>query len=159
MSIEIIRPWARVQTVESRQAGGFMTLKNSGPEADRLLAASSAVAETVEIHGIRVVENALRMRPYKQGLNVPVGMPIELKPRGYHLFMQGLKAPLAKGQKVPVTLTFEKAGPRQVELTVEDEGLVGKDTLGLYVPKDDETDEQVSAREATLAAKAAQREK
>lgn len=158
MSIEIIRPWARVQTVESREAGGFMTLKNSGPQNDRLLAASSAVAETVEICGIRVVDNNLRMRPYKNGLNVPAGMPIELKPRGYHLFFQGLKAPLVKGQKVPVTLTFEKAGTRDIELTVEAEGLVGKDNLGIYVPQEGETVDTVSARESALAAKAAQRE-
>jgi copper(I)-binding protein len=36
---------------------------------------------------------------------------------------------LAKGQRVPVTLTFEKAGSRQVELTVETPGPIGSDTL------------------------------
>jgi hypothetical protein len=159
MSIEIVRPWARMQTAEGREAAAFMTLKNNGPDGDRLIAASSSVAETVEIHGIRVIDSALRMRPYKNGLTVPVGMPIELKPRGYHLFMQGLGAPLKKGQKVPVTLTFEKAGAREIECTVEEEGLIGKDTLGLYVPTDGETPEQVNAREAALAAKAAQRER
>lgn len=158
MSIEITRPWARVQTAESREAGGFMTLKNNGSENDRLVAAACDQAETVEICGIRVVDNDLRMRPYKDGLNVPAGMPIELKPRGYHLLMQGLKAPLVKGQKVPVTLTFEKAGTRQIELTVEAEGLIGKDTLGIYVPTEGETADQVAAREKALAAKAAQRE-
>jgi periplasmic copper chaperone A len=43
--------------------------------------------------------------------------------------MQGLKAPLAKGQRVPVTLTFEKAGTREVELVVEGEGVIGDETL------------------------------
>ncbi|MBV8394448.1 MAG: copper chaperone PCu(A)C, partial [Alphaproteobacteria bacterium] len=132
MSIEIIRPWARIQTAESREAGGYMTLKNTGPENDRLVAASSAAAESVEICGIRVVDSSLRMRPYKNGLSIPAGMPIELKPRGYHLLLEGLKAPLVKGQKVPVTLTFEKAGTREVELTVEAPGMIGKDTLGVY---------------------------
>jgi copper(I)-binding protein len=158
MSIEIVRPWARMQTAGAREAAGFMTLKNGGPAPDRLIAASSAAAETVEIHGIRVVGNGLRMRPYKEGLGVPVGMPIELKPRGYHLLLQGLKAPLEKGTKVAVTLTFEKAGTREVELTVEEEGLIGKDTLGVYVPPPGETLQQAKAREEALEAKAAQRE-
>ena len=54
---------------------------------------------------------------------------IAMKPRGYHLFFEDLKAPLAKGDKVPVTLTFEKAGTRQVELVVESEGPIGNQTL------------------------------
>ena len=52
-----------------------------------------------------------------------------MKPRGYHLLFEELKAPLAKGGKVPVTLTFEKAGTRQVELIVEAEGPIGDETL------------------------------
>jgi copper(I)-binding protein len=130
MSIDISRPWARIQSVESGEAGGFLTLANSGPEPDRLLAAASDLAEAVEIHGIRVVGADLRMRPLEQGLRLPVGMPIELKPRGYHLLFRRLKARLAQGQRVPVTLTFEKAGTRRVELVVKAEGLVGTDVLG-----------------------------
>jgi copper(I)-binding protein len=52
-----------------------------------------------------------------------------MKPRGYHLFFEELKAPLVRGDRVPVTLTFEKAGTRQVELIVEAEGPIGNETL------------------------------
>ena len=69
------------------------------------------------------------MRPLEKGVGLPPATTITLKPRGYHLLLQGLKAPLAKGQRVPVTLSFDKAGPRQVELTVEAEGPIGEDTL------------------------------
>ena len=112
----------------SREAAGFMTLNNEGTEPDRLVAARSPLAE-IEIHGIRVVGGELRMQLYTQGLKVPVGMPIELKPRGYHLYMRALKAPLVRGAKIPVTLCFEKAGSQQVELTVEAEGPIGKEML------------------------------
>jgi periplasmic copper chaperone A len=135
MSIDISNPWARIQTVESGEAGGFLTLTNTGPEPDRLVAATSDAAEKVEIRGIKVVGAVLGMRLLEQGLRLPVGMPIELRPRGYHLLFQRLKAPLVRGQKVPVTLTFEKAGVRQLELVVKAEGLVGNDTLGVYKPE------------------------
>jgi copper(I)-binding protein len=52
-----------------------------------------------------------------------------LKPRGYHLQMKGLKAPLVAGAKVPVVLTFEKAGTRTIEMDVQAPGLVGEDAL------------------------------
>ena len=134
MSIAITHPWARVQTVESRQAGGFLTLTNDGPEADRLVGAESPLADKVEIQGIKVVGAEARMRLLEKGIGIPVGMPIELKPRGYHLLFQDVKAPLQLGQKVPVTLIFEMAGRRDVELVVEAEGLIGADTLGGYTP-------------------------
>jgi copper(I)-binding protein len=70
----------------------------------------------------------MSMRPLEKGLGLPPDTAITLKPRGYHLLMD-LKAPLAKGQRVPVTLTFEKAGTRQIELVVEAEGPISNETL------------------------------
>jgi periplasmic copper chaperone A len=134
MSIAISHPWARIQTIESREAGGFLTLNNDGPEADRLIGAESPLADKIEIQGIKVVGAEARMRLLEKGIGIPVGMPIELKPRGYHLLLQGVKAPLQLGQKVPVTLIFEMAGRRDVELVVEAEGLIGADALGVYTP-------------------------
>ena len=129
MSIDISRPWARAGSATELRAAGFMTLANTGAEADRLVGAASPLAEKIEIHGIRVVGPDIAMLPLESGVRLPADTTITLRPRGYHLLMQGLKAPLAKGQRVPVTLTFEKAGSRQVELTVEAAGPIGSDTL------------------------------
>ena len=134
MSIAITRPWARLSDSVSSMGGGFLTLNNDGPEADRLVAAESPLADKIEIHGIRVVGAGARMCVLEGGLGVPVGMPIELKPRGYHLLFLDLKAPFQPGQKVPVTLLFEKAGRRDVELVVEPAGPIGAHTLGSFDP-------------------------
>jgi copper(I)-binding protein len=133
MSIDISRPWARMSAIEAGEAGGFFTVTNKGREADRLIAAESPVAAKIEIHGIKVIGYGIRMRPMEKGLGLPPDTAITLKPRGYHLFME-IKAPLAQGQKVPVTLTFEKAGTRQVELVVEAPGPVGNQTLWEHQP-------------------------
>jgi len=134
MSIDISHPWARsgsllVDAVRQPRVAGFMTLANRGTEADRLLAAASPVAEKVEIHGIKVVGPGVAMLPLEKGIALPADTAITLRPRGYHLMMEGLKAPLSKGQRISVTLTFEKASPRQIDLTVEDDGPVGNETL------------------------------
>ena len=132
MNIDIRRPWARMQTTDSAEAAGFVTLTNRGPDPDRLVAASSPLAGRTEIWGIRVVGAVLRMRPLEDGVHLPVEMTIELKPRGYHLFFQGLAKPLVQRQKVPVTLNFARGGTREIELVVEAEGYINKDALGLY---------------------------
>ena len=69
------------------------------------------------------------MRPIDNGLAVPPRTTITLKPRGYHLVMKGLKAPLVAGATVSAVLTFEKAGRRTVEMKVEAPGLVGEDAI------------------------------
>jgi copper(I)-binding protein len=147
MSIEIRHPWARMQTADSGEAAGFVTLTNRGPEADRLVAASSPLAARTEIWGIKVAGAVLRMRPLENGLQLPVEMAIELKPRGYHLFFRGLAKPLLRGQKVPVTLRFAKAERQQVELVVEAEGYINKDALGLPEPQapSDNAEKEVQA--------------
>jgi copper(I)-binding protein len=106
-----------------------MTLANQGGEADRLVGAASPMAEKIEIHGIKVVGPDIAMRPLEKGVGLPADTTITLRPRGYHLLIQGLKAPLAKGQSVPVTLTFEKAASQQVDLIVEGEGPISDETL------------------------------
>jgi copper(I)-binding protein len=134
MTIAISRPWALTGSVlagssKEPRVAGFMTLANQGGEADRLVGAASPMAEKIEIHGIKVVGPDIAMRPLEKGIGLPADTTITLRPRGYHLLMQGLKTPLAKGQCVPVTLTFEKAGSRQVDLIVEGEGPISDETL------------------------------
>jgi copper(I)-binding protein len=128
MSIDISRPWARTPSATALQAGGFLTLTNKGGEADRLIAAASSAAGKIEIQGIKITGEAMTMRVLERGLGLPPDTAIMMKPRGYHLLLE-LTAPLAKGSKVTVTLTFEKAGTRQVELVVEAEGPIGNATL------------------------------
>ena len=129
MTLEISRPWVCAATTAPGTGGGFFTLVNKGTDADRLMAASTAVAETVEIRTIKVVGPGVKMQLLEKGLAFPAGTTITLKPRGYHLLMKGLKAPLVVGTKVPVMLTFEKAGERTVEMAVEAPAIVGDDVL------------------------------
>ena len=101
MSIDISRPWARTSPGIEGQAGGFFTVTNKGGEADLLVAAASPAAARIDIHGIRVVGSVITMRSMEKGLRVPPDTAITLKPRGYHLLLLGVRAPLAKGSTLP----------------------------------------------------------
>jgi copper(I)-binding protein len=128
-SIEITRPWARASSVVIGEAGGFLTIANQGPDPDRLIAVSSPAADQIGLYGIKVEGSQILMRPLDNGLALPVATTLTLKPRGYHMLLQRLKAPLAKGTQIPMKLTFEKAGSIDIEFTVEAEGLVGAHVL------------------------------
>ena len=50
---------------------------------------------------------------------MPANEPVTLKPGGMHIMLQGLNEPLQAGKSFPLTLTFEKAGTREVTVAVE----------------------------------------
>ena len=107
--------WVRA-TVPQQKASGLYASITSVAGA-RLLAASSPVAAMVEIHEMRMDGNVMRMRALSDGLVLPAGKAVELKPGGYHVMMMGLKQQLNVGDSVAVTLTFE--GPDKKRETLE----------------------------------------
>ncbi len=142
--IEVVGPWARASLPRKAEdghdgdhpgGGGYFTITNKGAVSDRLLSATSPVAERVEIHAITVVGDGLRMRQREAGLALPPDTTLILKPRGYHLLLMGLKAPLAAGAQASITLAFEKAGTLDIECAVAEPGPVGMQTLLSQAPQ------------------------
>jgi len=108
--------WVRGTVAAQKATGAFMTL--TAPADMRLVAARSPVAEVTEVHEMKMDGEIMKMRPIN-GLDLPAGAPVELKPGGYHIMLMSLKAPLEAGQTVPITLTLKSADGTQSEQTVE----------------------------------------
>ncbi len=98
--------------------GGYVTIVNSGGQADRLVSASSPRSGTVELHEMSMKGDVMVMRPLENGIEIPAGATVELKPGGLHLMFMKVATPFAKGDTVPVTFIFEKAGKIEVALPV-----------------------------------------
>ena len=110
-------PWVR-GTVAQQKATGFFATITSGA-GTRLVSASSAVAGVVEIHQMAMEGNVMKMRALSNGLELPAGKTVELKPGGYHLMLLDLKQPLSAGDTVPVTLVFEGADKKRETLEIK----------------------------------------
>ena len=122
--IEIEKPWARATPPGAAVGGGYFVIRNKGAAADRLVEASSTAGARVEIHEMAMEKDVMRMRQVK-GVDVPAKASVEFKPGGFHLMFIDLKAPFKQGEKVPLTLRFEKAGDVKAELAVEGMGAGG----------------------------------
>jgi len=118
-TIQIGQPWSRATPASAPSAGGYMTLTNKGAEPDRLIAVESGAAGRVEIHEMSMDGSIMRMRQLENGVVLAPGATVELKPGGYHVMFMQLKAPLQKGEHVPIVLVFEKAGRISVDMQVE----------------------------------------
>ena len=115
--ITIGHPYARTTAAGQASGGGYLKLENKGAD-DKLLSASADVAASVELHSMRMEGDVMRMRQV-DGIALPKGKTVELKPGGFHIMFMGLKAPLKSGDKFPLKLKFEKAGEVTVTVNVE----------------------------------------
>ncbi len=118
--IKIVNPRS-APTVPGLKVGGvfFESVTISGTKGDTLISASSPVADTVELHRMKMDGDIMRMRQVEKiGLTPDKPVSFERgKADAYHLMLINLKKPLTLNQQFPVTMVFEHAG--QVEVTVD----------------------------------------
>ena len=115
--IEIENPWSRATTPGAKIAAGYMTIRNGSAAPERLVGASSPLAAKVETHVTMKDGDIMRMREVK-GYEIPAKGHFELKPGGAHLMLVDIKKPFKDGDRIPVTLRFEKAGDVKTEFVV-----------------------------------------
>ena len=121
----ITQAWSRATPGGAKVGGGYLTIENRGTTADRLTGASAGVAGKVEVHEMAMNNGVMTMRPLEKGLLIEPGKTVTLAPGGYHLMLLDLKSPLKQGERVPVTLEFEKAGKVSLSLEVQGVGAKG----------------------------------
>jgi iron complex transport system substrate-binding protein len=111
--------WAPPTPPGATVAAGYLAVTNRGRDPDRLDGASSPRAARVEMHESRFDAGMARMRPVA-GVPLAPGAAVRFEPGGLHLMLVGLTAPLVAGERVPLTLQFERAGPVAVVLEVRE---------------------------------------
>lgn len=109
--------WVRATPPNARVAGGFLRIENTGKSGDRLISASTDAAASAEIHEMTMQGDIMQMRKLTEGLAIPAKQTVTLKPGGLHLMLIAPKQAITEGQKVKITLLFEKAGSRTIEFT------------------------------------------
>lgn len=118
--LHIADPYARATMPHQPSGGAYLTIENKGNQADKLVAASSPVAKSVEIHTMAMEGDVMRMREVGS-IELKPAAKVVMKPGdGYHLMLMSLKQPLKAGDKFPITLTFEKSGQTEVSFEVRD---------------------------------------
>jgi copper(I)-binding protein len=111
--------WSRATPGGADVGAGYLTIENRGSTPDKLIGASTPTAAKVEVHEMAMDNGVMTMRPVQGGLSIPPGRSITLAPGDHHIMLMGLKAPFKEGDKVPLTLQFEKAGTVDVMLDVQ----------------------------------------
>ncbi|NTJ68116.1 copper chaperone PCu(A)C [Agrobacterium rhizogenes] len=117
-NLTISAPYVRAMVPGAPVGGGYMTITNAGDTDDRLISASSPRAATVQIHEMKMDNDVMIMRELPDGLIIPAGKTVKLKPGGYHVMFMKVAEPFLQGQTVRATLKFEKAGSADIDFPV-----------------------------------------
>ena len=96
--------------------GCYVTLVSS--RDDRLVSVASPLSQVVEIHEMRMEGDMMRMNQLADGLPLPAGETVQMRPGAEHLMLMTLSSALEDGQTGPLTLTFEHAAQVTVEAQV-----------------------------------------
>lgn len=108
--------WIRATVKGQTATGGFMNLQSS--QALTLVGFSATEAPVAELHEMKMEGDVMLMRALK-ALPLPAGQTVSLKPGGHHLMLMGLKAPLAAGTTVRLTLQLRAEDGRVLSQTVD----------------------------------------
>ena len=126
----ITQAWSRTTPGGAKVAGGYLTIENKGTAPDRLIGGAGDVADKIQVHEMAMNDGVMTMRPLDNGLAIEPGQTVKLAPGGYHLMLTDLKKTLKQGDKVLLTLEFEKAGKVKVSFDVQGVGAQGPTAAG-----------------------------
>jgi len=116
-NIIVTNSWVRATVQGQKATGAFMTV--TAKEDAKLVAASTPVAGITEIHEMKMDKDVMKMSALPNGLDLPAGKSVDLKPGGFHIMLMDLKLPLNKDVAVPLTLTFQDSSGKKSQQVVQ----------------------------------------
>lgn len=110
--------WSR-PAIADGNGGVFFTLDNQTDAGDKLVLATSDVADVVELHKTTMEDGVMKMTP-QEFVDLPINSTVAFAPGGLHVMLIGLKNELSVGDTFQVTLEFENHEPIQIDVTVRE---------------------------------------
>ena len=115
--LQVKEVWARPGQAGSNSAIYFV-IDNNG-EGDTLLSATCEAAGITEMHMSKMDGDTMMMQP-QENVPIPANEQVKFEPGGLHVMLMDLKNDVKAGDKLPITLTFEKAGTVETEASVRE---------------------------------------
>lgn len=127
--ISLSGAWARATPGGARIGAAFLEISAAAGIEDKLIGASSPIAQSVELHDHIRDGGIVKMRRIDV-IPIATGKNVTLKPGGLHLMLMDLKAGLKEGDEFDIILTFEKAGAIKIRVPIQKIGAMSGPPAG-----------------------------
>ena len=115
--VTVTDPYVRAIPPVIKTTAAFMQLQSSDDVERFVVDASSPAAGAVELHMHTMDDGVMRMRRIVH-IHLPPNKPVSLEPGGLHVMLFDLTAPIAPGDQIPITLTFDDGSTREISAEV-----------------------------------------
>ena len=113
-TVQVSDAWARASVPGQTATGAFM--KITARQDSRLVGVASPSAGVAQVHEMKMDGAVMQMRALPNGLALPAGKTVELRPGGYHIMLMDMNASLPTGSTLALTLVFQDAKGAQSTL-------------------------------------------
>lgn len=111
--------WSAAAPATAPVVNGFLEITNNGKTDDTLLKVTAEIADTVQLHEMSIQGDVMKMAGFKDGIAIPAGKTVVLKPMALHIMFLKLKAHPKIGEHFKGTLAFKNAGTVDVDFVIE----------------------------------------
>ena len=116
--VSVENGYARESIPGTSISSAYMTINNLSAKNIRLIAASSAVSERIEIHEHTMADGLMRMRQ-RDYVEILAKDTTLFQPSGFHLMIFDLKQPLKAEENIIITLFFDDQSSIDVNYSVK----------------------------------------
>ena len=118
--------WAEVQVTDFNirevlpgrsMTAGYLTVSNKNDKAVELTAVSSPMFDAIELHMSSQKDGMMHMEQLPS-VTIAAGDTLRFQPGALHLMLFDVKASIAVGEKIPVSLTFKDGTTLEVLATI-----------------------------------------
>jgi copper(I)-binding protein len=118
--LHVNNPYARSMGGIGASGAIFLEIENPSDSDDRLINATSDVAQMVQLHTHKEdAAGVMQMLHVPEGFVIPAKGMHALQRGGDHIMLMGLVRELKDGDMISLTLTFEKAGDMTIDVPVD----------------------------------------
>jgi len=109
--------WARATIGTATVSAVYLSVTNHGDSPDHLVGADAKRAGRTMFHRSVIEDGIMKMR-HAGAVEIPAGATVRLEPGGLHVMLTGVSPRLESGERIAVTLRFERAGEMRLSVPV-----------------------------------------
>jgi copper(I)-binding protein len=107
--ITVDQAWSR-RVPGEQTAAVYFRIRNAGRAMETITKIASPAATSASFHATDNAKGIVSMSTIRDGLQVPPGASVSLRPGTKHIMLEGIEPTLRAGNVVPLWLKLEKTG-------------------------------------------------